>query len=74
MLPSTVLQDIEQLPPAAQSQIIDFIEFLKTRYPASPSVAGFADSLIVVESEHRQAVDRKLGKQQGVQLLMANGG
>lgn len=40
--------------------------------------AGFADSLIVVESEHRQAVlwtfDRKLGKQQGVQLLMANGG
>lgn len=38
MLPSTVLQDIEQLPPAAQSQIIDFIEFLKTRYPASPSV------------------------------------
>lgn len=40
--------------------------------------AGFADSLIVVESEHRQAVlwtfDRKLGKHQGVQLLVANGG
>lgn len=35
--------------------------------------AGFADSLIVVESEHRQAVlwtfDRKLGKQSGTRLL-----
>jgi hypothetical protein len=39
MLPLTVLQDIEQLPPAAQSQVIDFIEFLKSRYAASASAA-----------------------------------
>lgn len=33
MLPASILQDIEQLPPAAQSQVIDFIEFMKSRYP-----------------------------------------
>ena len=42
------------------------------------SNAGFADSLIVAESTHRQVelwtFDRKLGKQQGVQLLVVNGG
>ena len=37
MLPSTVLHDIEQLPPVAQSQLIDFVEFLKSRYRVAPS-------------------------------------
>jgi hypothetical protein len=39
MLPATILQDIEQLPPAAQSQVIDFIEFMKSRYPVEQTNA-----------------------------------
>jgi hypothetical protein len=30
-----LVQDIASLPPEAQKQVLDFIAFLKTRYPAS---------------------------------------
>ena len=29
-------QDIASLPPEAQKQVMDFVAFLKTRYPAPP--------------------------------------
>jgi len=31
-----VVQDIACLPPEAQKQVLDFVAFLKTRYPAPP--------------------------------------
>ncbi len=31
-----LVQDIASLPPEAQKQVLDFVAFLKTRYPASP--------------------------------------
>jgi len=37
MILSNTLQDIEQLPPEAQSQLIDFVEFLKFRYRKNPT-------------------------------------
>jgi hypothetical protein len=32
---SLLVQDIAALPPEAQKQVLDFVAFLKTRYPAS---------------------------------------
>ena len=34
MTPDTVLREFDSLPPEAQRQVIDFISFLQTRYPA----------------------------------------
>jgi hypothetical protein len=31
-----LVQDIASLPPEAQKQVLDFVAFLKSRYPASP--------------------------------------
>ncbi len=31
-----IVSDITSLPPQAQQQVIDFVAFLKTRYPARP--------------------------------------
>jgi len=32
MIPSSILHDIETLPPEAQSQVVDFIHLIKSRY------------------------------------------
>jgi hypothetical protein len=32
---SFLIQDIASLPPEAQKQVLDFVAFLKSRYPAS---------------------------------------
>ncbi len=32
----SIFQEITSLPPEAQKQILDFVAFLKTRYPAIP--------------------------------------
>ena len=34
---SKIIENLASLPPEAQEQVIDFIAFLKTRYPTPPS-------------------------------------
>ncbi len=36
MVNRDIVSDITSLPPQAQQQVIDFVAFLKTRYPARP--------------------------------------
>jgi len=35
---ANIVRDIASLPPEAQKQVIDFVAFLKTRYPATQPV------------------------------------
>jgi hypothetical protein len=36
---ASIVQDIASLPPEAQREVIDFIAFLKTRYPTAPDLS-----------------------------------
>ncbi len=38
MEPANIVREIASLPPEAQKQVIDFIAFLKTRYPVAQPV------------------------------------
>jgi len=38
MEPANIAREIASLPPEAQKQVIDFIAFLKTRYPVAQPV------------------------------------
>jgi len=38
MEPANIVREIASLPPEAQKQVIDFIAFLKTRYPVTQPV------------------------------------
>jgi hypothetical protein len=46
---SRIIQDIASLPPEAQEQVIDFIAFLKTRYPTPPPSAKAKRGKLVEE-------------------------
>lgn len=49
MNPEKLLQDIASLPPVAQQEVIDFIEFLKWRYSGIPDKSN--DNLPNLEDE-----------------------
>jgi len=38
MRSANIVHEIASLPPEAQKQVLDFIAFLKARYPASPAI------------------------------------
>ncbi len=49
MNPEKLLQDVASLPPVAQQEVIDFIEFLKWRYRGIPDKSS--DNLPNLEDE-----------------------
>jgi len=45
-----IVNDISSLPPGAQRQVVDFIDFLKTRYNRSRAKKQFKRTYLVNES------------------------
>ncbi|RPH50521.1 MAG: DUF2281 domain-containing protein [Desulfobacteraceae bacterium] len=45
----SIIQEITSLPPEAQKQILDFVAFLKTRYPSTPRTTKFRRSKLTEE-------------------------
>lgn len=45
----SIVQEVASLPPAAQKQVVDFISFLKTRYPTAQVNHRVADIQLIDE-------------------------
>jgi hypothetical protein len=43
---SSIIRDIDSLPPEAQKQVIDFVAFLKTRYPTTAGASKTKRKLV----------------------------
>ena len=71
MLPAKALENYEQLPAEAKQQVIDFIEFIKERYPQgqkNKTITSIEDSFGLLKTDRSvslEEIDEAIKKQGG---------